>query len=545
MKNDAQISNEAHYDHIQNVADKLDLKNEDIEMYGTRKAKISLDVLERPTKGKLILVTAINPTPAGEGKTTMNIGLAMAMNKRGYQTISALREPSLGPVFGMKGGATGGGYSQVIPMDEINLHFTGDFHAITSAHNLLAAMLDNHIFHGNQRNIDLQSILWGRAMDMNDRALRRLTINSKKMNHDTFFDITAASEIMAIVCLAENLADLRVRLGRIIVAYDIFGNPVVANDLGAVGAMVLLLKDAMKPNLVQTLENTPAIIHGGPFANIAHGCNSIIATKTALKLGDYVVAEAGFGADLGAEKFYDIKCRSGNLKPSATVLVATIRALKYNGGVSVSDLGQENLDALKLGSQNLIQHFENLKKYQNNVIIAINRFASDTDAEIAYLQDLGRDLKTQVILADVFSKGGDGALELAEAVHDLCEQPDTFKLLYENTSIKESIETVATGIYRAASVHYSFEADAKIEAISKHYPKGLPVCIAKTQYSFSDDPKALNVPQNFSIEVRDVRLSQGAGFLVVLLGKIMTMPGMPTSPNALGMDYDGAVIGLI
>lgn len=545
MKNDALISQEAKYEKISVVADQLGLEETEYEVYGNYKAKLDLSLLDRPRKAKLILVTAINPTPAGEGKTTVNIGLSMAMNQRGYKTVTALREPSLGPVFGMKGGATGGGYSQVIPMDDINLHFNGDFHAITAAHNLLAAMIDNHIYHGNELKIDLNNIVWGRALDTNDRALRRLQIESKKTPHQTFFDITAASEIMAIFCLAKNMDDLRNRLSNIIVAYDIEGHEILAKDLEAVGAMLLLLKDAMRPNLVQTLENTPAIIHGGPFANIAHGCNSILATEMAMKLGDYVVTEAGFGADLGAEKFYDIKCRIGEFKPDATVLVATIRALKYNGGVSVHDLNEENLEALALGSANLKQHLENMRKYSDNIVIAINRFPSDTKAEIEYLQTLASTLNVSIILTDVYGQGGSGALELADHVVALCEKNNRFNYLYDaSVDVYKAIETVTSEIYRANRVEYSDIAKAKIDKILETYPQGLPVCIAKTQYSFSDDPKALNAPRDFVVNVRDVRLAKGAGFLVVLLGAIMTMPGLPKIPNAVNMDYDGTVIGL-
>ncbi|WP_159635548.1 formate--tetrahydrofolate ligase [Erysipelothrix anatis] len=545
MKNDALISQEAKYKKISDVADQLGLEETEYEVYGNYKAKLDLSLLDRPRKAKLILVTAINPTPAGEGKTTVNIGLSMAMNQRGYKTVTALREPSLGPVFGMKGGATGGGYSQVIPMDDINLHFNGDFHAITAAHNLLAAMIDNHIYHGNELKIDLNNIVWGRALDTNDRALRRLQIESKKTPHQTFFDITAASEIMAIFCLAKNMDDLRNRLSNIIVAYDIEGHEILAKDLEAVGAMLLLLKDAMRPNLVQTLENTPAIIHGGPFANIAHGCNSILATEMAMKLGDYVVTEAGFGADLGAEKFYDIKCRIGGFKPDATVLVATIRALKYNGGVTVHDLNEENLEALALGSANLKQHLENMRKYSDNIVIAINRFPSDTKAEIEYLQTLASTLNVSIILTDVYGQGGSGALELADHVVALCEKNNRFNYLYDaSVDVYKAIETVSSEIYRANRVEYSDIAKAKIDKILETYPQGLPVCIAKTQYSFSDDPKALNAPRDFVVNVRDVRLAKGAGFLVVLLGAIMTMPGLPKIPNAVNMDYDGTVIGL-
>ncbi|CAM4234673.1 formate--tetrahydrofolate ligase [Erysipelothrix inopinata] len=545
MKTDVEISEETVLKPIAEIANQLGLDETLYDVYGKTKAKIDLSVSQREQRGKLVLVTSINPTPAGEGKTTTNIGLSMGLNRLGYPAISALREPSLGPCFGMKGGATGGGYAQVVPMDEINLHFTGDFHAITSAHNLLAAMIDNHIFHGNLLNIDQNRVVWNRVMDMNDRALRSLTINSKRIQHDTSFDITVASEIMAIVCLAEDMDDLKHRLASIVVAYDVEGEVITAHDLNAVGAMTLLLKDAMKPNLVQTNENTPAIIHGGPFANIAHGCNSIIATKTALALSDYVITEAGFGADLGAEKFYDIKCRIGNLKPDATVLVATIRALKYHGGQPLSELQYENLDALQEGIKNLVQHFDNLSKYQNNIIISINAFATDTESEIAMLMALEEELGCPVVLSNVFMEGGKGGEALAQAVVDMCEVADDFKPLYDsNQPLSTSIETIAKEIYRAQSVSYSEEAQEQIKTIEAMNPQGLPVCIAKTQYSFSDDPKKLNTPRNFNIHVKSVRLSQGAGFAVVLLGDIMTMPGLPKHPNAENMDYTDKVIGL-
>lgn len=545
MKTDVEISEETVLKPISEIANQLGLDETLYDVYGKTKAKIDLCVSQRESRGKLVLVTSINPTPAGEGKTTTNIGLSMGLNRLGYPAISALREPSLGPCFGMKGGATGGGYAQVVPMDEINLHFTGDFHAITSAHNLLAAMIDNHIFHGNLLNIDQNRVVWNRVMDMNDRALRSLTINSKRIQHDTSFDITVASEIMAIVCLAEDMDDLKHRLASIVVAYDVEGEVITARDLNAVGAMTLLLKDAMKPNLVQTNENTPAIIHGGPFANIAHGCNSIIATKTALALSDYVITEAGFGADLGAEKFYDIKCRIGNLKPDVTVLVATIRALKYHGGQPLSELQYENLDALQEGIKNLVQHFDNLSKYQNNIIISINAFATDTESEIAMLMALEEELGCPVVLSNVFMEGGKGGEALAQAVVDMCEVEDDFKPLYDsNQPLSSSIETIAKEIYRAQSVSYSEEAQEQIKTIEAMNPQGLPVCIAKTQYSFSDDPKKLNTPRNFNIHVKSVRLSQGAGFAVVLLGDIMTMPGLPKHPNAENMDYTDKVIGL-
>lgn len=546
MKTDVEISEAIALRPIQKIAHALDIPESMLEPYGHHKAKLSMSLLKQPQKGKLILVTAINPTPAGEGKTTVNIGLSMALNRLGVSAISALREPSLGPCFGMKGGATGGGYAQVVPMDDINLHFTGDFHAITSAHNLLAAMIDNHIYHGNALQVDQKRIVWQRVMDMNDRSLRDLEIHGKRVAHPTSFDITVASEIMAILCLAESVDDLKIRLSRIVVAYNLDGVALTAADFEAVGAMALLLKDAMKPNLVQTTEHTPALIHGGPFANIAHGCNSVIATRMALNLSDYVVTEAGFGADLGAEKFYDIKCRTAGLTPAATVLVATIRALKYNGGVPLTDLDAENIPALQKGSQNLVQHFENLKKFSDNVIIAINQFGTDTPAEILVLKELGKTLGCEVVLTNVFAEGGKGGEALAQQVIKMCESPSNFKPLYSlESNLKHEIETIAQEIYRADAVSYDDEALKKLEHIEEKYPQGLPVCIAKTQTSFSDDPKKLNAPRNFSVHVRDVRLAAGAGFVVVLLGNILTMPGLPKHPNAMDMDYiGGKVTGL-
>ncbi|MBK2402652.1 MULTISPECIES: formate--tetrahydrofolate ligase [unclassified Erysipelothrix] len=546
MKTDVEISEATKILPVQSIADKLGISANLIEPYGNSKAKLSLEIMKRPEQGKLILVTAINPTPAGEGKTTVNIGLSMALNRLGVSAVSALREPSLGPCFGMKGGATGGGYAQVVPMDDINLHFTGDFHAITSAHNLLAALIDNHIYHGNEMGIDPERLVWHRVMDMNDRSLRELEIVGKRVSHATSFDITVASEIMAILCLAEDMDDLKQRLSRIVVGYTFEGEMLTAQDFDAVGAMALLLKDAIKPNLVQTTENTPALIHGGPFANIAHGCNSVIATRMALKVSDYVVTEAGFGADLGAEKFYDIKCRGANLVPDATVLVATIRALKYNGGVPLSELEDENIAALMEGSKNLIQHYENLKQFSDNVMIAINQFETDTQEEINYLKHLGQELGCEVVLTNVFARGGEGGEALGRAVIEMCQRPSNFKPLYPLTqNLRQEIETIAHRIYRADSVSYSESALEKLKDIESQYPDGLPVCIAKTQTSFSDDPKKLNAPANFSVHVRDVRLAAGAGFVVVLLGNILTMPGLPKHPNAVDMDYiDGKVTGL-
>ena len=555
MKTDVQIAQEATMKPITEIAAMLDIADEDLEQYGKYKAKISLDVLKKledKPDGKLILVTAINPTPAGEGKTTTNVGLSMALNKLGYKTVTTLREPSLGPCFGVKGGAAGGGYSQVVPMDDINLHFTGDFHAITSAHNLLAAMVDNSLHQGNPLNIAVKRVVWKRVMDMNDRALRDIIIGLGNTGNGVMreggFDITVASEIMAILCLATSLDDLKDRLGRMVVAYNKDGDAVTANDIGATGAMALLLKDAIKPNLVQTLENTPAIIHGGPFANIAHGCNSVMATKTALKLGDYVVTEAGFGADLGAEKFFDIKCRYAGLKPDATVIVATVRALKMHGGVDKKELGPENLEALEAGCANLLRHIENVKKFGVPSVVAINRFPTDTEAELALLEKLCKEKCVEVVLSEVFAKGGEGGIALAEKVVELAESGKAdFKPLYNTgSSIKNKITTIATEIYGAESVAFEAAALKQIADIEKLGLDKFPICMAKTQYSFSDDAKKLGAPSGFKITVREVKVSAGAGFIVALTGSIMTMPGLPKVPAACGMDVleDGTIIGL-
>lgn len=555
MKTDVQIAQEAKLKAISEVAEKLGIRSEELELYGNHKAKVSLSVLkdnqDKPD-GKLILVTAINPTPAGEGKTTTNVGLSMALNYIGKKTITTLREPSLGPCFGVKGGAAGGGYSQVVPMDDINLHFTGDFHAITSAHSLLAALLDNHLHQGNALNIDMDRIVWRRVVDMNDRALRKITVGqgsrANGVERETGYDITVASEIMAILCLASSLTDLKERLGRMIVAYNTAGKAVTANDLEATGAMALLLKDAIKPNLVQTLENTPAFIHGGPFANIAHGCNSVLATKTALKLADYVVTEAGFGADLGAEKFFDIKCRYAGVSPSAVVIVATVRALKMNGGVAKTDLAAENVEAVVSGSANLLQHLENLKKFEVPVVVALNKFPTDTAAEFDAVIKSCEAQDVKVILSDVFSQGGKGGVELAEEVVRLCDQNVApYKPLYElELPIEEKIETIAKEIYRADGVVFSLEAKQQLDEIVALGFDHLPVCMAKTQYSFSDDAALLGAPRNFDIHVKEVRLSAGAGFVVAITGAIMTMPGLPKVPAANGMDIteDGEIIGL-
>ena len=525
-------------------------------MYGKYKAKINDEFLKRTADrpyGKLILVTAINPTPAGEGKTTTTVGLGMAMSKMGKNAIIALREPSLGPVFGVKGGAAGGGYAQVVPMDDINLHFTGDFHAITAANNLLSAVIDNHLQQGNELGIDQRRILFARVTDTNDRALRNVTVGlGSKVDgipRQDHFMITVASEIMAILCLAESLSDLKTRLGNILVAYTYDGKPVYCRDLQCAGAMAVLLKDAIKPNLVQTVENTPALIHGGPFANIAHGCNSVRATKLAMKLSDYAITEAGFGADLGAEKFLDIKCRMAGLTPDAVVLVATVRALKYNGGVAKPDLANENVEALKKGAVNLEAHIDNLRKFGLPVVVAINRFGTDTDAELEYIREICRQKGAEFALSEVFAKGSEGGLELAEKVIAACEKEKNFEFMYDDDmSIKEKVEAIATKIYGADGVKFDAAASkalAEIEALDPAYSK-LPVCMAKTQYSLSDDASKLGRPTGFTLTVREVKLSAGAGFIVVLTGAIMTMPGLPKKPAAYSIDIDdeGNITGL-
>ncbi|MBQ8275437.1 MAG: formate--tetrahydrofolate ligase [Clostridia bacterium] len=550
MKTDIQIAQEAKMLPITDIARKLDIADEELELYGRYKAKIT-DGFERRMQdkpdGKLILVTAINPTPAGEGKTTTTVGLGMAMEKIGRKAIIALREPSLGPVFGVKGGAAGGGYAQVVPMEDINLHFTGDFHAITAANNLLCAMIDNHLQQGNALGIDQRRILFARVTDTNDRALRNIVVGMGSrvdgIPREDHFMITVASEVMAILCLADSIADLKRRLGSILVAYTYDGRPIYARDLQAEGAMAALLKDALKPNLVQTLENTPAIIHGGPFANIAHGCNSIRATKLAMKLADYTITEAGFGADLGAEKFLDIKCRKGGLSPSAIVLVATVRALKYNGGVKKEDLAAENLDALRAGAVNLEAHLDNLAQYGVPVVVAINRFGTDTDAELELLRKICIDRGADFALSEVFARGGDGGIELAEKVVAACEKPSSFKLLYpDEASIKEKIETIAKKIYGAAEVKYLPAAEKSIADFVALDPKyaSFPVCMAKTQYSLSDDASKLGRPTGYTLTVREVKLSAGAEFMVVLTGAIMTMPGLPKAPAAIRIDVDDA-----
>ncbi len=555
MLTDIQIAQSAKPEHIGVIAGKLGLTEEQIDYYGKYKAKINLEVadeLKAKKDGKLILVTAINPTPAGEGKTTITVGLGQAMNKIGKNAVIALREPSLGPVMGVKGGAAGGGYSQVVPMEDINLHFTGDMHAITAANNLLAAMLDNHIKQGNELGIDPTNIVFKRVMDMNDRSLRNIVIGlGGKLNgtpREDGFMITVASEIMAILCLAKDLHDLKERFGRIIVAYTYDGKPVTAHDLKAEGAMTLLMKDAIKPNLVQTLEGTPCLMHGGPFANIAHGCNSLIATKLALKLADYTITEAGFGADLGAEKFLDIKCRFGGLKPNAIVIVATIRALKYNGGVKKDMLKEENLEALKKGIVNLKKHIDNMTSYGVGVVVAVNSFITDTDAERQYVIDYCKENGVKCALAEVFAKGGEGGVELAKAVCETIEEKESnYKPLYDvNLSIKEKINTVATKIYGASGVIYTKKAEKKIKQLEDMGLDKVPVCMAKTQYSLSDDPALLGAPQGFDITVRDVNISNGAGFAVCLTGDIMTMPGLPKVPAANNIDIaeSGEIVGL-
>ena len=555
MKTDIQIAQEAKMMHIREVAAKLDIAEEDLEFYGKYKAKCSEELwnkIKDRKNGKLILVTAVNPTPAGEGKTTTSIGLTQAFCKLGKRTVVALREPSLGPCFGIKGGAAGGGYAQVVPMEDLNLHFTGDFHAITSANNLLAALLDNHIQQGNALGIDTNQIVWKRCLDMNDRVLRNVVVGMGKkadgVVREDHFVITVASEIMAILCLAEDMADLKDRLGKIVVAYNYSGAPVTAADLKAVGAMAALLKDAMQPNLIQTLEHTPALVHGGPFANIAHGCNSVRATRMALKLADYVITEAGFGADLGAEKFFDIKCRKAGLSPDAVVLVATVRALKYNGGVSKNLLDQENLVALKDGMKNLEGHIDNLHKFGVPVVVTLNHFVSDTEAELSMVQEFCEAKGCEFALCDVWAKGGDGGIELAEKVLQTLETKESqFQVLYpDQYSIKEKIETVAKEIYGAGNVIYDASALKAIERIEQQGMGNLPVSMAKNQYSFSDDPSLLGRPVGFDLHVREVYVSAGAGFVVVITGTIMTMPGLPKEPAAYRIDVDenGKITGL-
>ena len=555
FKTDIEIAQETEMQHIREVAKTAGVDEKYLEQYGNYKAKVDYNILkdmaDKPN-GKLVLVTAINPTPAGEGKTTTTVGLADGMRRIGKNVMVALREPSLGPVFGVKGGAAGGGYAQVVPMEDINLHFTGDFHAIGAANNLLAAMLDNHIYQGNALGIDPRQITWRRCVDMNDRQLRFVVDGlGGKVNgtpREDGYDITVASEIMAVLCLASDITDLKARLSRLVVGYTYGGKPVTAGDLNAQGAMAALLKDALKPNLVQTLEHTPAFVHGGPFANIAHGCNSVTATKIALKLGDYAITEAGFGADLGAEKFLDIKCRMAGLKPSCVVLVATARALKYNGGVPKAETGKENLEALEKGLPNLLQHVENITTvYKLPCVVAINRFPTDTEAELKLIETKCKELGVNVALSEVWGKGGEGGIELAKEVVRLCEQPNDFTFSYElDCSIKEKIEAIAKKIYHADGVNFTANAEKQIKTLTELGYDHMPICMAKTQYSFSDDQTKLGAPRGFSITVRNVKVSAGAGFLVALTGEIMTMPGLPKVPAAERIDVDetGKISGL-
>lgn len=555
MKTDIQIAQDANMQHIKDVAARYGITEDDLELYGRYKAKLSDSLIEKTKDkedGKLILVTAINPTPAGEGKTTTSIGLAQAFGRLDKNCLLALREPSLGPCFGIKGGAAGGGYSQIVPMEDLNLHFTGDFHAITSANNLLAALLDNHIQQGNALNIDTRQIVWKRCMDMNDRSLRNIVVGlgakSDGFVREDHFVITVATEIMAILCLSSDMADLKKRLGNIIAAYNYDGEPVTAAQLQAVGAMAALLKDALKPNLIQTLEHTGAIVHGGPFANIAHGCNSVRATKTALKIADYVITEAGFGADLGAEKFFDIKCRKAGLKPDAVVLVATVRALKYNGGVPKNSLSEENLDALKKGICNLEKHIENLQKYRVPIVVTLNSFLTDTPAEYEYIRSFCQEKGCEFALSRVWEKGGEGGIELAQKVlQTLEEKPSDFQPLYpDEMPLKEKIRTIATEIYGADGITCTPAAEKTLAKLTELGFGNLPVCIAKTQYSLSDDQYKLGRPSGFTVNVRDVYVSAGAGFVVVLTGAIMTMPGLSKSPAAYGIDVNenGQITGL-
>ncbi len=553
MKTDIQIAQEAVMEPILTVAKRLGMEADDLELYGKYKAKISdgyLEKIKENPDGKLILVTAVNPTPAGEGKTTVSVGLGQAFGHLGKNAVIALREPSLGPCFGIKGGAAGGGYAQVVPMEDLNLHFTGDFHAITSANNLLAAMLDNHIQQGNALGIDTRQVVWKRCLDMNDRVLRNIVVGLGNKADGTVredhFVITVASEIMAVLCLAEDMEDMKERLGRMVVAYNMQGGPVTAADLQAVGAMAALLKDALKPNLIQTLEHTPALVHGGPFANIAHGCNSVRATKAALKMADYCITEAGFGADLGAEKFFDIKCRIAGLKPDAAVLVATVRALKYNGGVAKADLNGENLAALEKGIANLEKHMENLQKYGIPVVVALNSFVTDTEAEVSFVKEFCEKRNCKFAVAQVWEKGGEGGVELAGKVLEALEresragEESRFQLLYPNgISLEEKIETVAKEIYGAGAVNYAPAAKLQLKKLEDLGFGSLPVCMAKTQYSLSDNPALLGRPEGYTMQVREAYVSAGAGFIVVLTGAVMTMPGLPKEPAALRIDVDG------
>ena len=554
MKTDVEIARAAKLRPIAEIAESIAIRTDHLEPYGKYKAKIgraALDAVKNNPDGKLILVTAINPTPAGEGKTTTSVGLADALHRRGKRTIVALREPSLGPCFGMKGGAAGGGYAQVVPMEDINLHFTGDFHAVTTAHNLLAALIDNHIQQGNTLDLDVRRIVWKRVLDVNDRALRHITLGLGGTAHgvprESGFDITVASEMMAILCLADGISDMKHRLGRILIGYTRGGRPVHSEELGATGALALLFKDAVYPNLVQTIEGTPALIHGGPFANIAHGCSSVMATKYALKSADYVVTEAGFGADLGAEKFFDIKCRMAGLTPDAVVIVATVRALKMNGGVAKDALGAENLDALRRGAANLEKHIENIGKFGLPAVVAVNVFPTDTEAELALLEELCAALGAPAVRSEVWAEGGAGGLALADAVETALQKPADFRTIYDtNRSIVEKIETIAREIYGADGVDFTPEAKKQLAEMERLGMTQTPVCMAKTQYSFSDDPALLGRPTGFRITVRELRASCGAGFVVALTGSVLTMPGLPKHPAAMDMDIggDGVITGL-
>ena len=547
MKSDIEISNECKMQDIRVIGKKLGLSEDDLELYGKYKAKVNVDNINSVSNGKLILVTSINPTPYGEGKTTMSIGINDALNKLNKNSIVVLREPSLGPVFGIKGGAAGGGYSQVVPMEDINLHFTGDIHAIESANNLLCAIIDNHIYQGNELNI--KEVVFNRCVDLNDRALRNVTVkyDNKGMMRDDKYNITVASEIMAILCLSRDIEDLKKRIGNILIGFNSKEEPIYAKDLNCVGAVSLLLKDALKPNLVQTLENNPAIIHGGPFANIAHGCNSIIATKAGLKLADYVVTEAGFGADLGAEKFLDIKCRVADIKPNCIVINATIRSLKYNGGLSKEEINKENMEALKKGIVNLERHIKNMSKYTKNIVVCLNQFDFDTEKEIDYVTKFAKDMGYPVEICSSFKNGGEGAINLANKIVEVCNNDIDFKPLYDtNDTIKNKIKTICTEIYGASDIEVNEEVENKIKKLESMGLGNLPVCIAKTQYSFSDDPKKLGAPTDFNMRVRDIRVSNGAGFIVVLMGNIMTMPGLGKNSAYLNMDIDnkGKIKGL-
>ena len=554
MKTDVEIAQEAKIERIEKIAENLGLSPDDLEFYGKYKAKISNEAIKKfdsNKKGKLVLVTAMNPTPAGEGKTTTSVGLADAFHKLGRKVALALREPSLGPCFGIKGGAAGGGYAQVVPMEDINLHFTGDFHAITTAHNLLAATIDNHIHHGNALDIDVRKIMWKRVLDLNDRALRNVIVGlggaANGFPRESGFDITVASEMMAILCLSKDLKDMEEKLGEILVAYKKDGSPVFAKDLGVTGALTLLFKDAIKPNLVQTLEGTPAFIHGGPFANIAHGCNSVIATNFALKSADIVVTEAGFGADLGAEKFLDIKCRKANLKPDAVVIVATVRALKMHGGLAKDELNKVDMTALEKGVQNLTKHIENIKKYGLPAVVAINAFPTDTKEELDFVEKICDDLGAQVALSEVWAKGGEGGVELAKKVEAAFDKENTFHYLYDDKArVIQKIETVAKEIYGADGVDFSDAAKKELNNIERLGAENFPVCMAKTQYSLSDNASLLGRPQNFRITVREIRISHGAGFIVAITGNILTMPGLPKHPAAMNMEIDenGKITGL-